>query len=94
MLRRHVLRPSSLTLTAVVALNAGVLLGGAVLVETLFSVPGLGRTLVEAVLTKDALVVQGVALTVATAFVVANAAAAVLILLIDPRQRRESAHDS
>ena len=93
-LRRHVLRPSSLTLIAVVALNAGVLLGGAVLVESLFSVPGLGRTLVEAVLTKDALVVQGVVLTIATAFVVANAAADVIILLLDPRQRREAARDS
>jgi peptide/nickel transport system permease protein len=89
-LRRHVLRPASLTLLTVVALNAGTLLGGAVLVETLFAVPGLGRTLVEAVTTKDILVVQGVSLTIAAAYVIGNATADVIAIAVDPRQRRNA----
>jgi peptide/nickel transport system permease protein len=91
-LTRHVLRPSSLTLLAIVGLNTGVLLGGAVLVETLFSVPGVGRMLVEAVLTKDYLVVQGVTLTIAATFVLANAAADLATIMLDPRLRLETRH--
>lgn len=84
------LRQASLALLTTVGLTTGTLLGGAALIETLFSVPGLGRLLVEAVLTKDYLVVQGVVLTIATVFVLVNAAADVATIVADPRQRIES----
>lgn len=61
------------------------LLGGAVLVEVTFALPGLGSLLIESVSGKDMPVVQGVALTVATTVVLINLATDVLYLLIDPR---------
>jgi len=81
------LRPSSLTLISVVGLNTAFLLGGAVIVERLFSVPGLGQQLTASVATRDVVMVQGTALVIAAVYVVINLAVDVALTLIDPRIR-------
>jgi len=81
------LRPSSLTLISVIGLNTAFLLGGAAIVERLFSLPGLGAFLTEAVATQDVVKVQGAALTVAVVYVVANLTVDLLLTVLDPRVR-------
>ncbi len=81
------LRPSSLTLVSVIGLNTAVVLGGAAIVERLFSVPGIGAFMTEAVLTQDVVKVQAAALTIAAIYVVVNLAVDVVLTLFDPRIR-------
>lgn len=71
----------------VVGLQAGFLLGGAVYIETVFQWPGMGRMLVEAISTRDLLLVQGGVLVMASAYVLVNLLADVLQHLLDPRIR-------
>jgi peptide/nickel transport system permease protein len=88
---RHVLRPSSFSLLTVSGLTIGNLLGGAVIVEQLFALPGVGRLLFDAIFQRDLLVVQGVVLVVATSFVVLNGTVDLLYSVLDPRVRVRSA---
>jgi peptide/nickel transport system permease protein len=90
-LTRHVLRPSSLSLLTVSGLTIGNLIGGAVIVEQLFALPGVGRLLFDSIGRRDLLVVQGVVLVVATAFVVVNGLVDILYSVLDPRIRTRSA---
>src|SRR5436190_15101747 len=83
----HALKPSSLTLVTVTGINIGRLIGGAVIVETVFALPGLGRLLVGAIYTRDYVVLQGVVLFVAVGFVVLNFAVDMLYAVLDPRIR-------
>ncbi len=85
---RHALRPSSLTLVTLVGLNFGTLLGGSVVVERLFSLPGMGKLMLDAIPARDFTVVQGVTLFVAVAFVIVNLLVDALYSAIDPRIRR------
>src|SRR4029077_20313570 len=55
----HALKPSSLTLITITGINIGRLIGGAVIVETIFALPGIGRLLVGAVFTRDLIILQG-----------------------------------
>ena len=71
----------------IVGLRFGRLLSGTVLVESVFAVPGLGRLLVDAVVTRDYPLVQGSMLVVAGAFVVVNTLTDLLYGLADPRIR-------
>lgn len=71
----------------VIGLQTGFLLGGAVYIETVFQWPGVGRMLVDAISTRDLLLVQGGVLVMAAAYVVVNLLADVLQKLIDPRIR-------
>lgn len=87
-LLRHALRPSSFSLLTVFALNFGALIGGSVIVEHFFAVPGIGLLAIESIFKRDYLVVQGVVLLVATAFVVVNFAVDILYSVLDPRVRR------
>lgn len=84
---RHALRPSSFSLITVVGLQIGAVISGAVLVETLFAVPGVGRLLVDSILQRDLIMVQGIALVVAASFVVVNLAVDLAYVLLDPRIR-------
>lgn len=84
---RHVLRNSSLPLVTVVALQFGVLMSGAVIIETLFAVPGLGQLLITSIYARDITVVQGVVVFVAVVFVVLNFVVDLLYHLLDPRIR-------
>ena len=85
---RHALRLSSLTLVTLVGLNFGTLLGGAVVVERLFSLPGMGKLMLDAIPARDFTVVQGVTLFVSVAFVIVNLLVDGLYSVLDPRIRR------
>lgn len=84
---RHALRPSSFSLMTVVGVQVGAVIGGSVIVETLFALPGVGRLLVDSILQRDLLMVQGVALVIAVSFVVVNFVVDMLYTLLDPRIR-------
>jgi peptide/nickel transport system permease protein len=84
-LLRHVLRTALLPIVTIVGLSFAVLMGGTVVTETLFSLPGIGRLVVEAVLRRDYPVIQGAVLYVTTAIVVVNLLVDLLYLWIDPR---------
>ncbi len=85
---RHALRPSSLSLMTIVGINFGALLGGTVIIETLFAVPGLGFRLIQAINSRDILVIQGITVFIATAYVVINTVVDLLYSALDPRIRR------
>ncbi len=86
-LMRHVLRPSSFSLLAGAGISIGTLFTGAFVVEILFALPGIGYQLVQAIYSRDYLVVQGMALVAAVAFVVVNFAVDFLLTILDPRVR-------
>jgi peptide/nickel transport system permease protein len=88
---RHAFRPSSLSLITVVGLNIGALLGGTVVIEQLFAVPGLGRKLLEAINTRDIIVVQGIVLFISAIYVIINTAVDLIYMVVDPRIRIKSA---
>jgi len=87
-LLRHALRPSSFSLITVFGLNFGALIGGSIIVEVFFSIPGLGRLVVEGIPRREYLVVQGVVLLIAVTFVVINFLTDLVYSLLDPRVRR------
>jgi peptide/nickel transport system permease protein len=82
---RHALRPSSFSLMTVAGVQVGAIIGGSVVIETLFAVPGVGRLLLESVLVRDLLMVQGVALVIAVSYVVVNFIVDILYSYLDPR---------
>jgi peptide/nickel transport system permease protein len=90
-LLRHALRPSSFSLLTVFAINFGTLIGGSVIVETFFGIPGVGELAVRSILQREYLVVQGVVLVIATAFVLVNFITDLLYSVLDPRVRRAGA---
>lgn len=83
----HALKPSSLTLVTVTGINIGRLIGGTLIVETIFALPGIGRLLVGAIYTRDLIILQGVVLLVAAGFVVMNFVVDMLYAILDPRIR-------
>ncbi len=86
-MRRHVLANAWLPIVTVIALETGRLLGGAVLTETIFAIPGLGRLAVDAVLGRDFPVLQAVTMIMALGLLIANLFADVLYAFLDPRIR-------
>lgn len=88
---RHALRPSLLNAVTLVGLSIGGLMGGSVVVETLFALPGLGQLLITAIYGDDVPVVQGVVLVVAVVFVLTNLLVDLSYALLDPRVRLEGA---
>ncbi len=85
---RHVLRNALVPILAVVGLQVGRLMGGMVITETIFAIPGIGRLAVDSVLARDFLTVQGVVLVMAVWVLLANLIVDVLHLVADPRIRR------
>ena len=83
----HALRNALLPIVTLVGLQLGLLLSGAVLTETIFALPGLGRLAITSVLARDYPVVQGVVLIAAVIFVLANLLVDVLYAYLDPRIR-------
>src|SRR6187399_852145 len=83
----HALKPSSLTLVTVTGINIGRLIGGALIVETIFALPGIGRLLVGAIYARDFIILQGVVLFVAAGFVMVNFIVDMLYAVLDPRIR-------
>ena len=84
---RHVLRNSVVALVTIIGLGFGPLVSGAVIVESLFSLPGVGDLLVTSIYQRDAVMVQGVVVMVATTVVLVNLAVDIIHLLLDPRIR-------
>jgi peptide/nickel transport system permease protein len=85
---RHVLRNALIPVVTVIGLQAGLLLSGAVLTETIFSLPGLGRLMVDSILNRDYPVVQAGAMSIAAVFVLVNLLVDISYGLLDPRTRR------
>lgn len=84
---RHALRNALVPVITVVGLQFGTVLGGAVLTETIFNVPGLGRLLVEAVGRRDYPLIQGVVLVTAFAFICVNLLVDLLYVALHPKIR-------
>lgn len=81
----HALKAALVSIIPVVGIQAGFVLGGAVYIETVFQWPGIGRMLVQAISTRDILLVQGGVLVVAASYVLINLVVDVLQSLVDPR---------
>ncbi len=84
---RHALRPSLFTFVTIFAVNTGALIGGALIVEQIFLIPGLGRATVEAILREDFPVVLAIVVIVSTTFVFLTLVVDIVYGLIDPRVR-------
>jgi len=88
---RHALRPSSLTLLTVAGLNVGTLIGGAVVTEVIFSLPGIGRLIYEAILSRQYVAVQSFIVVIGAAYVILNFLVDLLYTVLDPRIRNARA---
>jgi len=84
---KHALKAALVPVVTAVALQVGLLIGGAVLTETVFAWPGIGRLMVTAIKTRDLLVVQGCVLVLAAGFVLVNLLTDLSYTLLDPRIR-------
>jgi peptide/nickel transport system permease protein len=82
---KHALRNSLIPVVTVIGLQFGILLGGAILTETVFAWPGVGKWLYDGVMKRDYMVIQGGTMLVATIFVVVNTLVDVLYAFINPR---------
>ena len=86
---KHALRNAAIPILTLLGLQAGQLMGGAVLTETVFSWPGLGRLMVKAIFARDYVLLQGAVLVFALAFVVINFAVDLAYGALDPRIARQ-----
>jgi peptide/nickel transport system permease protein len=84
---KHALRNALIPIITLGALEFGTLLSGAVLTEQVFTIPGFGKLIVDAVFNRDFAVVQGVVLFTATAYIVLNLVADILYAVANPRMR-------
>ncbi|BBK32542.1 peptide/nickel transport system permease protein/glutathione transport system permease protein/oligopeptide transport system permease protein [Stella humosa] len=85
---RHALRNALIPIVTLIGLQIGFLLGGAVVTETMFSWPGVGRLAVGAILSRDFPVAQGAIIVLALAFLLINLAVDVLYAFLDPRVQK------
>jgi len=90
-LLKHALRPSSFTLLTILGLQIGHLIGGALIVETIFALPGIGRLLVGAIFNQDTYLIQGCILFISIAYVAINFLVDILYAVLDPRIHRGTA---
>ena len=87
-LLRHALRPSSFTLITIVGIQLGNLISGAVIVESIFALPGIGTLLVSSIHAREILMVQGIIAVLAVAYVTINLAVDILYGALAPRIRQ------
>lgn len=87
---RNVLRNALVTPLTVLGLRLGYLLGGAVVIETMFALPGMGQNMIQAVTDGDSAKVQGFVITIAIGFVLVNLVVDILYLIANPRLRSHS----
>lgn len=90
-LTKHVFRASGTTLFTAAALNMGALIGGAIVVEIIFAIPGMGFELVSAIATQQIIALQSMIAIIAVAYVLFNAASDALANAVDPRTRERRA---
>jgi peptide/nickel transport system permease protein len=88
-IRKHALRNALVPIVTVIGLQTGGLLSGAVLTETIFSLPGVGTRMVDAILSRDYPVIQGMVVVVALIFVFTNLIVDISYAYLDPRIRME-----
>ena len=86
---KHALRNAAIPILTLLGLQAGQLMGGAVLTETVFAWPGLGRLMVKAIFARDYVLLQGAVLVFALAFVLINLAVDLAYGALDPRVSRQ-----
>jgi peptide/nickel transport system permease protein len=91
-LLQHALRPSSFTLITVLGMQIGRHLGEAVIVETIFALPGIGRLLIDSIYARDYQMVQGCVLLITIGYVIINSVVDLLYTVLDPRIRTEGGH--
>ncbi len=84
----HCLRNAMIPLLTIIGLILAGLMGGALITETVFNIPGVGRLMITAVLRRDYAVVQGVVLIIAAAYVIINLSVDIVYGVLDPRVRR------
>jgi peptide/nickel transport system permease protein len=82
---RHALRNAAPPIVTVIGIQFGVLLGGAIVIETLFGLPGEGRLLVSSIGSRNYVVVQGCVLVIATLFILVNLITDIVVGVLDPR---------
>jgi peptide/nickel transport system permease protein len=85
---RHVLPNAAIPVVTVLGLQVGYMLGGAIVVEMIFTLPGVGRMTLDAVLERNYPVVQSTVLVIGAMFMLVNLATDILYGVIDPRVRR------
>lgn len=88
---RHALRPSSIGLVTITGVSVGRMIGGTVLVESIFALPGLGRFTIDAINNRDFMALQGAVVVLTVGFVLVNFVVDILHGVIDPRIRAEAA---
>jgi peptide/nickel transport system permease protein len=84
---RHALRNALLPVVTIIALDVGYLLGGIIVIEEIFAIPGIGRALMVAITTRDLPSIQAGALIMAATYAVTNTLADMAYALLDPRIR-------
>ncbi len=87
---RHALKPSSFTLITILGIQVGHLIGGALIVETIFALPGVGRLLVGAIYGRDVFMVQGCILFITVSYVAVNFLVDTFYGVLDPRIRMQN----
>jgi len=88
-LLRHVLRSSVVPIITLLGLSFGVLLGGAVIIETIFSWPGVGKLAIEAIFTRDYPLIQGYVVWMTVIYMLINMLVDISYYILDPRMRLE-----
>ncbi len=87
----HALRPSCFSMITILGMHVGNMIGGAVIIENLFALPGMGRLLLSGIFAQDFPMVQGCVLCIAIGYVMLNSGVDLCYALLDPRVRREGA---
>lgn len=86
---RHALKPSSLTMITIFGIQMGHLIGGSLIVELIFALPGIGRFMIHGIYSRDFNVVQGCILLVTVSYVLINVMVDIMYFVLDPRIRQE-----
>jgi len=84
---RHALKAASLPIVTIIGIGFALLIGGAVVTESVFALPGLGRLTVDAIVRRDYPVIQGVILIISGIYVLINLVIDILYVVLDPRIR-------
>lgn len=87
---KHALRNAAIPIVTVIGMQAGYLLGGAIIVEQIFALPGVGRLVIDSVLQRNYPVVQGAVLVIGALFVLVNLVADMLYIVLNPRLRAKA----
>jgi peptide/nickel transport system permease protein len=86
-LLRHALKAASLPVVTIIGVGFALLIGGAVVTESVFALPGIGRLTVDAIVRRDYPVIQGVILIISGVYVLLNLGIDILYVFLDPRIR-------